>query len=114
MSQAQQSAAFEVAPGPAWGAPEKPAQSLANVQQEQHYQQQQQQQEQRHLDWDAAVLEPVVSKPAEPKPAPWAGVKPPLPGIRSPKTCLYAVVFVRQLCLEVVRHGYLHFGPPSG
>lgn len=98
MSQAQQSAALEVAPGPAWGAPEKHAQSLANVQQEQHHQQQQQQ-EQRNLDWDAAVQEAVVSKPAEPKPAPWAGVKPPLPGMLSPNACLYPVfVFGSPTC----------------
>lgn len=75
-SQTQQNA-LEVATGPAWGAPEhQRAQSLAGVQQEQ----QQQQQEQQHdLSWDTPAPQPAMSKPAELRAAPWAGVKPPLP-----------------------------------
>ena len=70
-SQTQQNAP-EMATGPAWGAPEQQrAQSLAGVQQEQ--------QQQHDLSWDIPAPEPAMSKPAEPKAAPWAGVKPPLP-----------------------------------
>ena len=68
-----QRTAPETTPGPAWGAPEQQrGQALAGVQQEQE--------QQRHdLIWDVPAPEPVVSKPSEPKAAPWAGVKPPLP-----------------------------------